>query len=144
MAGHLVSVPSVNPALWMDLLGKPFTRGARGPAAYDCLGLALEMARRLGKQVPDYVSDETELHKQLGAGGCTLADLPQIPRPVPGCVVLLRMSPTQHHLAFMVDAYRMIHASATLGCVVERVLSPLWQRRVIGYYSLAPLAGPRP
>lgn len=131
-----VSISSIDPKLWLDLLGKPFERGARGPEAYDCLGLAIEIARRCGRQVPDYVSDEATLHAQLAAGGSALADMPQIPRPVPGCVVLLRMSPTQHHLAFMVDSYRMIHASAKIGCVIERVVSPLWQRRIIGYYSL--------
>lgn len=131
-----VSVHSVDPKLWMDLVGKPFVRGGRGPEGYDCLGLAMEMARRLGKQVPDYVSDEAELHRQLGAGAATLADMPQLARPVPGCVVLLRMSAEHHHIAFMVDAYRMIHASAKVGCVIERLMSPLWQRRVIGYYDL--------
>ena len=122
--------------LFSDLIGKPFVAGARGPASYDCVGLAVEMARRLGKQVPDYVSSEAELHSQLAAEGAALADCPQIPRPVPGCAVLLRMTPSQHHLSFMVDEYRMIHTTAATGCIVERLNSPLWQRRVLGYYSL--------
>jgi len=123
-------------AVFADLIGKPFLAGARGPAEYDCVGLALEIARRLGKQVPDYVSSEAELHAQLAQGGASLADCPQIPRAVPGCVVLLRITPTQHHLAFMVDEYRMIHTTAKTGCVIERVNSALWHRKIIGYYSL--------
>lgn len=143
--GAIVSVASVDPKLWMDLLGKPFAKSGRGPASYDCLGLTMEMARRLGKQVPDYVSDESVLHAQLAEGGAKLADLPQIPKPVPGCVVLIQMRPDQHHLAFMVDEYRMIHASEKVGCVVERVISPLWQRKVLGYYDLAAAAAaPKP
>lgn len=122
--------------LYVDLIGKPFLAGGRGPESFDCVGLALEIARRLGKQVPDFVSSEAELHQQLAGDGAALADCPQIPRPVPGCAVLLRMSPSQHHLAFMVDEYRMIHTTAATGCVIERVNSPLWSRRVIGYYDL--------
>ncbi len=121
--------------IYADLLGKPFKKAGRGPDGYDCLGLTLEVARRIGKQLPNYVSEESELHAQLGAA--SLADLPRIPAPAPGCVVLLRMRPDQHHLAVMVDEYRMLHTSERVGCVVERVLSPLWARKVIGYYSLA-------
>lgn len=122
--------------LYKDLLPKPFIDKGRGPDGYDCVGLAIEVARRLGKQVPDYVSSEEELHAQLGKGAATFADLPKIPRAEPGCVVLLRMRPDQHHLAIMIDEYRMLHASRQTGCVVERVLSPLWSRKVIGYYRL--------
>jgi cell wall-associated NlpC family hydrolase len=128
--------------LFTDLLGKPFTEKGRGNPGYDCLGLTIEVARRLGRQLPDYVSSEDELHAQLGAGASTLGDLEQIPRPEPGCVVLLRMRPDQHHLAVMVDQYRMIHTSRQTGCVIERVLSPLWARKVIGYYRLTPTEAP--
>jgi cell wall-associated NlpC family hydrolase len=123
-------------SMYADLLGKPFVAGGRGPANYDCVGLALEMARRLGKTLPNYLSSETELHAQLGAGGATLAGLPQIARPVPGCLVLLRISPADHHIGIMVDEFRMIHTLSGVGCVIERILSNLWQRKVIGFYSL--------
>lgn len=122
--------------VYADLLGRPFEANARGPESFDCVGLAVEMARRLGKQLPAFVSSEAELHAQLGAGGVTLADLPQIVKPEPGCIVLLRMSPSEHHIAFMVDEFRMIHTLKGVNCSIERVISQLWQRRVIGYYGL--------
>jgi hypothetical protein len=135
-ARNALSDRALASSIFADLLGKPFAAGARGPESYDCVGLAMVIAGRLGKQVPSYVSSEAELHAQLGAGGATLADCPQIPRPVSGCAVLLRILPNQHHLAFMVDESRMIHTTEATGCVIERVNSPLWQRKVIGYYSL--------
>ena len=141
---HRASVHALAASIYADLLGKPFVAGARGPQTYDCVGLAMTIAQRLGKQVPNYVSSEAELHAQLGSGGTTLADCPQIPRAVPGCAVLLRISPTQHHLAFMVDESRMIHTTQATGCVIERVNSPLWQRKVIGYYSLEAAAPAAP
>lgn len=123
-------------SLYLGLLGAAYEKGARGPFAFDCLGLAMEVARRLGKKVPNYVSDEAELHRQLGEGAATLADMPQIPLPVPGCIALFRVTPTQHHLGVMIDPYRMLHAFERTGVVIERVHSPQWKRKLIGYYSL--------
>lgn len=37
---------------YTDLLRKPFELGARGPEHFDCLGLAYEVLRRVGKTVP--------------------------------------------------------------------------------------------
>lgn len=136
MAEIVTCLGPMQARIYADLLGKPFARGARGPESYDCLGLALEIARRLGYRFPDYVSDEATLHAELGAGGCSLADCPRIAAPEPGCVALLRMSADQHHLAFLTDRYRMIHTTQTTGCVLERILEPMWQRRIMGYYRL--------
>ena len=36
-----------------DLLGKPYKSHARGPIAYDCYGLVIEVERRLGHEMPD-------------------------------------------------------------------------------------------
>lgn len=122
--------------IYVDLIGKPFERGARGPEKYDCVGLALEMARRLGKHPPNYLSDEEELHRHLAADGSALADCKCIDAAEPGCVVLLRMNENLRHLAFMVDSSRMLHTTARTGCVIERVTDPLWKPRVLGFYSL--------
>ena len=36
-----------------DLLGKPYKAHARGPEAYDCYGLVIEVEKRLGHTMPD-------------------------------------------------------------------------------------------
>jgi cell wall-associated NlpC family hydrolase len=42
-----------------ELVGRPFSRGARGPAAFDCWGLVLEVRARLGLPLPpDFASGE--------------------------------------------------------------------------------------
>jgi cell wall-associated NlpC family hydrolase len=128
--------PAIALAVYADLLGKPFKDGARGPDAFDCVGLALEMAKRVGKALPAYLSSEDELHAQLGPGAASLADLPQVAKPEPGSIVLLRISPVEHHIAFMVDEFRMIHTMRGIDVSIERVFSNLWQRKVIGYYRI--------
>lgn len=45
------------PADFNDLIGRPFARGGRGPDAFDCWGVVLEVRRRLGLALPpDYAS----------------------------------------------------------------------------------------
>jgi cell wall-associated NlpC family hydrolase len=124
--------------LYADLLDKPFREGARGPSAYDCVGLASEVLERLGRKLPPFVSDIAELHRQLAAGGA-LEDSRRIEHPVAGCVALVRMVDDERHVGIMVDPYRMLHTSRqTQFPVVERILTPLFQRRILGFYDLTP------
>jgi cell wall-associated NlpC family hydrolase len=123
--------------LYADLVGKPWSKGARGPEAYDCLGLAIEIQRRRGFTVPDFLSTEAELHRQL-AGGGFLAGCKKLEAPEYGCVVLLRTGVYEHHLGTMIAGHRMIHTTAqTRGAVTESILGPLWQRRILGFYDLS-------
>lgn len=123
-------------SLYGDLLGKPWREDARGPDAFDCLGLAIEVQRRRGLAVPDFISSEAELHRQMAAGGF-LAGCAKLEAAEPGCVVLLKMGVNQHHMGIMLDRYRMLHtAEGTKGVVVERILGPLWPRRIQGYYEV--------
>jgi cell wall-associated NlpC family hydrolase len=128
--------PALSPALFSDLIGKPFVDGGRGPANYDCVGLVIEVAKRLGKTLPDYLSSETEFHAQMAADGAALADLPRVGAATAGDIVLLRTGPAEHHVGVMVDRWRMIHAWKGIGVLVERINSPLWLRRILGFYSL--------
>jgi len=123
--------------LYSDLIGKPFAEGARGPEAYDCVGLAIALQRRMGRDVPDFASTLDELHQNYAEGGGLLGPAICIPRPVAGCVVLLRMLADERHLGVMLDEFRMIHTSReTGGVVIERILAGPWQRRVLGYYEV--------
>lgn len=36
-----------------DLIGKPFKLGGRGPEYWDCYGIIIELAKRLGYYIPD-------------------------------------------------------------------------------------------
>jgi hypothetical protein len=125
--------------MYSDLLGKPFAEDGRGPDAYDCVGLAMEVARRRGFKLPVYVSDPAELHRQLAAGG-VLSEARRLDIPEAGCIALTRMLGDDRHIVTMVDSYRLLHTSKQTGrAVVERILEPIWQRRVLGFYRLEAL-----
>jgi cell wall-associated NlpC family hydrolase len=58
MTADATDAPSLE-AIALDLVGRPYRRGARGPDAFDCWGLVLEMRRRLGLPLPpDFASHD--------------------------------------------------------------------------------------
>jgi cell wall-associated NlpC family hydrolase len=129
-------MPNLENYLFVDLIGKQWRACARGPDAYDCLGLVLEIQRRRGVTVPNFLSCEGELHRQL-AGGGYLAGCTKLEAPEPGCVALFKVGPHEHHMGVMLNGYRMIHStSQTYGAVIESVLGPLWNRKIVGYYRI--------
>ena len=123
--------------MYADLIGKPFAHGGRGPSAYDCVGLADEVLRRMGVCLPAHLSDEAELHRQLAAGGA-LEEGRRIAGPEMGAVVLLRSPhPTGRHIGIMVDPFLMLHCSEDAGSVVRQPLAQcFWGRRVVGFYRV--------
>jgi cell wall-associated NlpC family hydrolase len=122
--------------LFFDLIGTPYVACGRGPAGYDCVGLAIELQRRMGRSVPDFISSEAELHRELAAGGF-LYGCSRLEHAEAGCVALFRVGVNEHHLGTMIDAFRMLHTQAqTGGAVIETILGPLWGRRLLGYYAL--------
>ena len=124
----------IAPRVYADLIGKPFVEGGRGPNAYDCVGLAMVFQERLGAELPAYVSDHTELHRQLAVGG-VFEECRRIDRPEPGCIVLLRsFDDGSRHIGVMVDAFRMLHTRRTAGAVIEVLHRSVWEKRVIGFY----------
>ena len=132
---------AISPRLYADLIGKPFLADARGPSAYDCLGLAIEMQRRQGHAVPDYASTPDELHRQYSEERGVLGPCYRIERATPGCVVLMRGIESERHLGTMTDRFTMLHASAISKSVVHDVLSrSIYGHRVLGYYFPEPSA----
>ena len=100
-------------ALLAGLPGAPYVRGARGPRAFDCWGLVLEVRRRLGLPAPP----------DFASGALTLADMRALfrgERPAGwqrsalalGAIVL---APDAH--AGVLVGSRVLHAQARSGVV---------------------------
>ncbi len=123
--------------LYLDLIGTPFVPNGRKPGRLDCVGLVIEVLRRLGCELPAYLSDEASLHRALADNG-PLSSAHRLEIAEPGCVVLLR-SPNQagRHLGIMLDGTNMLHASEDTGTVVtESLAHSIWGRRVLGFYRV--------
>jgi cell wall-associated NlpC family hydrolase len=123
--------------LFSDLLGKKFAYGARGPEAYDCYGLCMEIYRRLGKKLPDFgsavmpslidrmVSDRRPLFQELLV-------------PEPWCLVLFKVRPpyVSHIGVVLDDKTRFIHIMRNISVAIERLDAPEWKRRIAGFLKL--------
>ncbi len=113
MRANIISLGLVEEAL-EDLIGLPFERGARGPDAYDCWGLVLELRRQLGLPVPhDYATGELtrdQAHALFAAESWNGWHRVPISE---GAIVLA--SCTAH--AGVLLAGRIVHAQRTAGVV---------------------------
>ena len=127
---------ALDASLWRDLVGKRYLADGRGPLAYDCLGLCMEITRRRGFAVPAYQSTRDELQRQYAEGHGALGICRRIVLPETGAVVLIRTDHTSlRHMGIMLDTARMIHASEGPGSVVvEHLGRSIWARRLIGFY----------
>lgn len=122
--------------MFSDLIGKPFAFGARGPDAYDCYGLALEVKRRLGQLPPDFEHPETpeEIHRVILAATDRFAAL-AAPAPFSFVAFTIRYPFTSHVGIVLEDHVRFIHVLEKARVCIERLDSPVWKRRITGYYE---------
>ncbi len=119
-----------------DLIGKPFSYGGRGPGEYDCYGLCMEVYRRLGRRLPEFGA-AVQPHVIDAMIGEASQFFRKIDAPAPHCLVTFMVRPpyTSHIGVVLDDRIRFIHVSRTIRTCIERMDSPLWQRRVTGYYE---------
>ena len=116
-------------SLYADLLSIPWKPGGRDRDGIDCVGLFLEMQRRMGRTVPAYGSDE-------GVLAIARESWERVEDPQPGDAVLLRSSKPAWHIGTVTKRGVMIHAKEGAGVVVERYDAPQYARRVEGIYKL--------
>ncbi|MEM5788545.1 MAG: hypothetical protein AAGU11_14630 [Syntrophobacteraceae bacterium] len=127
------------PFHYLDLLGKEFRFGARGPDAYDCYGLMIECRRRAGRFIPenyhsgpDLDQRDADIRQAVAAHFFT-----ELPEPIPFCLVTFRIHPrfTTHLGMVLQDSVGFIHILRKMRVGIERLDSPLWARRISGYWE---------
>jgi cell wall-associated NlpC family hydrolase len=118
-----------------DLVGLPFKDGGRGPKAYDCWGLAVELFRRQGMHLHDYQCS-SEATKQVARCMATgILDWQKLDKPEAGALVMIRMLDEgwANHCGIYLAHDKFIHAySEETGVVIDRIKR--WGPRIIGYY----------
>ncbi|ERT62389.1 C40 family peptidase [Megasphaera vaginalis (ex Srinivasan et al. 2021)] len=118
-----------------DLVGIPYVSGGRDVrTGLDCWGLAVEIYRRQGLQLPPYPLDATSAAVTMAA---FKSGLPQnwyrLGTPTPGCLVLIRFigNPYGSHCGIYLGYGEFIHAYDT-AVQIDKIRR--WGPRVIGYY----------
>jgi cell wall-associated NlpC family hydrolase len=119
-----------------DLIGKSFADMGRGPDAYDCWGLVLEISRRLGKHVPDYgechywdashILEQYYIHKP---------DYERVtPPPELGDIVIYKRMSGELHFGVVVDEHCFLHAGPKIGVRKNRFDHPIICQLIEGFY----------
>ncbi|WP_446744303.1 NlpC/P60 family protein [Silvibacterium acidisoli] len=114
-------------SLYLDLLAIPYVEHGRTLEGMDCVGLFMEIQRRLGRHLPVYESDPTILADSLIAWE-------RVETPEAGDGVLLFSSDPPWHLATVIGPNEMIHGKEGAGMVVERFDTPAHRRCIEGFY----------
>jgi len=124
-----------NPS-YSDLIGKPFSYGGRGPFEYDCYGLAMEMYRRMGIDLPDYGSSPSAswIHGKIMEKKPLFDELQG---PEPFCLVTFTHRPpfTSHIGVVLENSNSFINIRAKTCVVIERLDSMFWKNRITGFYK---------
>ena len=119
---------------FQDLIGKPFKDGARGPDAYDCWGLAMELFRRQGITLPEYPISAMATQMIALAMSTHEHEWIKLAGPQPGCLVVISISCSTwaNHVGVYIGDNKFIHCYRSTGVVVDHLSR--WQSRIAGYY----------
>ena len=120
-----------------DLLKTPFKPLGRGGQGLDCLGLVLVVARAHGKLLnfkaptslwpsQSVIDDLLKTYAQGVAYDAFKA----------GDIAVFYERRTPRHLGILSGAETFIHASQTLGMIVEEALEPIWRHKLYGIFRL--------
>lgn len=124
--------------MYNDLIGKPFSNGGRGPDAYDCYGLAVEVFRRHGIELPDYrisCEDASRINQKYEEQRSLWVECDKNNLPIPSLVVLRFNSPLLiNHVATYIGNGRMLHIAKRTGVRIEMIDHIYWRNRIIGFY----------
>lgn len=118
-----------------DLRYAVFKDGGRGPHEYDCWGLASEIFRRYGVQLPDYqisCNADERIDEQINS------ERPNWVRcqgtiPIPALVVIRELGLCDH-VGVYIGNRKFIHIRAKAGVAIEPIDHPVWKRRIEGFY----------
>lgn len=124
-------------------LGKGFRHQARGPDAYDCVGIVIAVANELGlsdfntiaySRAPDPQEMREALEKNL--------DYVRWSEVLPGDVLWFR-APEPQHLAVVtqLDPMQMVHAFARVNRVVETGVDRFWRGRLVACFRYRGIDG---
>jgi cell wall-associated NlpC family hydrolase len=118
------------------LLGKKYARGGRGPDTFDCYGLALEVARRIGFDLPELLTPEG-LAETDGEFWKQAQKSEQLETARPWCVVAFRLRPpwVTHVGIVLEDCRRFVHIDRKKGVCIERLDNIAWKPKIAGYYE---------
>lgn len=95
-----------------DLIGKPYAPHGRGPDAYDCFGLAIEVLSRYGIALPDayYLDENRSFNSIVIEDVAREYVIPKVETPEDGDLVVMRINGVPSHIGVYIGDGKCIHA----------------------------------
>ena len=126
----------------MDWAGRyidlPYADKGRTVDGLDCWGLARLIYRdQLGIELPSYLEGYTSAEEAAEVAALIEENKPlwhEVARPQPFDLVALRLKGHPMHCGVCVGQGRFIHVMLGTNVTVERLDSPLWAKRITGYF----------
>lgn len=123
---------------YKDLIGVPFAnRGREVATGLDCYGLAMEVFRRQGIELPEFwisCEDASRIDRTVAEeknGGRWI----RLERPEAPCLIVLRFNAFKlNHVGIYIGSGKMLHTARKTGVRIERLDHPYWRQRIEGYY----------
>lgn len=110
-------------AIIRDLQGKPFRWQGRGPDAFDCWGLVIEVLARRGLPSPgDFVTDTKECAIRTIAAQLAVPQAVKLDRSEPGAIVLMSSKRALHHSG-IATPYGVLHTVRQFGACLSQPVS---------------------
>ncbi|MCX5810010.1 MAG: C40 family peptidase [Proteobacteria bacterium] len=108
----------------VNMLGKPYKNGAKGPDSFDCSGLAYYVYKKSGVSLPVSTDKLIRIGYEI-----------QRSEVLPGDLVFFKIK-KDLHAGIMLNSREFIHASKSRGVAVDDVDTNYWKKSLIGYRSI--------
>ena len=118
-----------------DLIGIPYEKHGRTTNGLDCHGLVHLVYGRLGKELPNFPEDYTELLNIHNAIEENKSKFIELEKPEPYCIVTFSIYPpyVTHIGVVLDDCKRFIHIMEKRNVTIEKL--DKWQKRIRGFYK---------
>ncbi|MEJ7807146.1 MAG: NlpC/P60 family protein [Telluria sp.] len=124
---------------WGNYIGIPFADHGSDARGVDCWGLVRHvLACEHGWQLPSYGEGYDSAKNQAAVTEVIVNGLMQgwerVSAPVASALVVFRMAGKPWHVGLVVAPDRFLHAPVGETSCVERLSSPMWEKRIEGFY----------
>ena len=126
-----------------EFIGIPFKSCGRDSSGLDCWGLlCLIYKERLGITLASYTDEYINAYFYSAISKVVNAHIPEwVPikkgTEQPFDVIIFRLRGLPVHIGMVVKPRQMIHVLSKLDTCLERYSTPLWDKRIRGFYRYA-------
>jgi cell wall-associated NlpC family hydrolase len=107
----------------VDLLGKSYKNGGRGPDVFDCSGLTYYTYKMAGLTLPVTAEEQGRSGAEVQRGAI-----------LPGDLVIFKIK-RDFHVGILLNDREFIHASKSRGVAIDDLSLPYWTRSLQGFRS---------